>query len=40
MDAAEGQSAEPDRETVEEYRRLLASLLEREPERQREPVVV
>jgi DNA-binding SARP family transcriptional activator/LysM repeat protein len=39
-DDVEGQSAEPDGETLEEYHRLLAGLLEREPEQQREPAVV
>jgi DNA-binding SARP family transcriptional activator/LysM repeat protein len=39
-DAADGQPAEPERETMEEYRRLLSGLLAREPEHQREPAVV
>ena len=39
-DAADGQPAEPERETMEEYRRLLSGLHEREPDHPREPAVV
>jgi DNA-binding SARP family transcriptional activator/LysM repeat protein len=39
-DGADGQPSEPEQQTVEEYRRLLSALLEREPEHQREPAVV
>jgi DNA-binding SARP family transcriptional activator len=39
-DAADGQPAEPERQTLEEYRRLLSGLLEREADHQREPAVV
>jgi two-component SAPR family response regulator len=39
-DSADSQAAEPDRETMEVYRRLLSGLHEREPDHQREPAVV